>query len=255
MCRFSHEAMMVDPISGYVYETEDATPSGFYRFVPHVPGKLIEGGRLYVMKALNGPANDDFGPLSVVGQTWNVEWVEITDPEATTTSTVQQGIAQGGAKFRRLEGCWWGDMKGYFLSTNGGPVSEGQVFEYDSVNETLKLIYASPAAGDLDNPDNITVTPRGGLLLCEDAAGGVNISGERMIGLTLDGQTFTFGQNNVVLTAAQIAAAGKGVSPGDYRGQEFAGACYSPDGQWLFVNIQTPGITFAITGPWGSGPL
>jgi len=23
----------------------------------------------------------------------------------------------------------------------------------------------------------------------------------------------------------------------------------------LFVNIQTPGITFAITGPWGSGPL
>ena len=24
----------------------------------------------------------------------------------------------------------------------------------------------------------------------------------------------------------------------------------SPDGRWLFVNIQTPGITFAITGPW-----
>jgi hypothetical protein len=22
------------------------------------------------------------------------------------------------------------------------------------------------------------------------------------------------------------------------------------DGQWLFVNIQTPGVTFAITGPW-----
>ena len=255
MGRFSHEAMMVDPYSGYVYETEDATPSGFYRFIPNVPGKLIEGGELYMMKATNGPTNNDFGPVSNVGQTWNVEWVRINDAEATTTSTVQQGISQGGAKFRRLEGCWWGDMKGYFLSTNGGPVSEGQVFEYDPINETLKLIYVSPNANDLDNPDNITVTPRGGLLLCEDAASGVNIVGERMVGLTLDGNTFTFAQNNIVLTASQIAGAGKSVSPGDFRGQEFAGACYSPDGQWLFVNIQTPGITFAITGPWGGGPL
>jgi secreted PhoX family phosphatase len=71
----------------------------------------------------------------------------------------QSGDSAGGAKFRRLEGCWWGDTKGYFLSTNGGPVSEGQVFEYDPFNERLKLIYASPNANDLDNPDNITVTP------------------------------------------------------------------------------------------------
>ncbi len=27
---------------------------------------------------------------------------------------------------------------------------------------------------------------------------------------------------------------------------------YSPDGNWMFVNIQVPGITFAITGPWAS---
>ena len=31
---------------------------------------------------------------------------------------------------------------------------------------------------------------------------------------------------------------------------EWAGAVFSPDGKWLFVNIQTPGVTFAITGPW-----
>ena len=102
-------------------------------------------------------------------------------------------------------------------------------------NETLKLIYASPTANDLDNPDNITVTPRGGLLLCEDAAGGANVVGERLVGLTLDGNTFTFAQNNIVLTAQQIALAGKTVAPNDYRTQEFAGACYSPDGEWLFV--------------------
>ena len=103
---------MVDPSTGYVYETEDDTPSGFYRFFPNVPGKLIEGGRLYMLKAINGPTNDDFGPVSVVGQTWQVEWVPISDPEAIATSTVAQGIAQGGAQFRRLEGCWWGDFEG-----------------------------------------------------------------------------------------------------------------------------------------------
>jgi hypothetical protein len=31
---------------------------------------------------------------------------------------------------------------------------------------------------------------------------------------------------------------------------EFAGAVLSPDGSTLFVNIQSPGLTMAITGPW-----
>ena len=30
---------------------------------------------------------------------------------------------------------------------------------------------------------------------------------------------------------------------------------YTPDGKWLIVHIQEPGITFAITGPWGHGLL
>ncbi len=42
---------------------------------------------------------------------------------------------------------------------------------------------------------------------------------------------------------------------GDFTGSEFAGACYSPDGKWLFVNVQSPGTTFAITGPWRTGAL
>jgi len=41
---------------------------------------------------------------------------------------------------------------------------------------------------------------------------------------------------------------------------EFAGACFSPDGEILFVNIfgdATPlsGMTCAIRGPWRKGPL
>ena len=33
---------------------------------------------------------------------------------------------------------------------------------------------------------------------------------------------------------------------------EIAGPRFSPDGKWLFVNIQVPGITCAITGDWAS---
>ena len=41
----------------------------------------------------------------------------------------------------------------------------------------------------------------------------------------------------------------------DYRNQEWAGVTFSPDGKWLFANIQTPGVTFAITGPWERGQV
>ena len=58
----------------------------------------------------------------------------------------------------------------------------------------------------------MTVTPRGGLLLCEDAAGNSFTEGERLIGLTLDGKTFTFAMNNINLTTAYNA-----VFHSDYR--------------------------------------
>jgi uncharacterized protein len=265
MGAFSHEACMIDPRTGYVYETEDdGETSGFYKFVPNRYGKLHGGGRLFMLK-VKGEENAKLFQEYPLGTTWEVGWVRIDDPRALTKSCFQQGFEKGGAVFHRLEGAWWGERTGFFLSTNGGVVGEGQVFEFDPRRKTIKLIYDSPSADELDNPDNITVTPRGGLLLCEDAAGNQFTAGERLIGLTLDGHTFTFALNNMdvnVLSAANIAAAGKSVQPAGifnatlgYTQQEWAGAHYSPDGKWLLVNIQTPGITFAITGPWDKGPL
>ncbi|MGH6691881.1 MAG: alkaline phosphatase PhoX, partial [Gammaproteobacteria bacterium] len=249
---FNHEAAMIDPRTGFPYQTEDANDCGFYKFVPNKPRRLLRGGRLYMLR-VKGQPNANLGLGFPLGTTWDVDWVPISDPTAATTSTFAQGSALGGARFRRLEGCWWGDRTGYFLSTDGGSAREGQVFEYDPRNETLTLIYDAPTFNDCDNPDNLTVTPRGGLLLCEDNGGGQGTfpAGERLLGLTLHGGIFTFAINNVVLTSAHNPR----VPAGDYRQNEWAGACYSPDGQWLFVNIQTPGITFAITGPWGAGPL
>ena len=95
-------------------------------------------------------------------------------------------------------------------------------------------------------PDNICASPRGGFILCEDGGGT-----EFLHGLTVDGNIFRFAQNNADLRAPNSSHG----FTGDFRGSEFAGATYSPDGQWLFVNIQSPGITFAITGPWRNGAL
>jgi len=258
MGRFSHEACMVDPGTGFVYETEDnGDSSGFYKFVPFYRGNLKAGGDLYMLKVKN-VNQADLRRVSVVGTTWDVEWVPINDPSAATKSTFRQGFEDGqGARFRRLEGAWWSTTIGYFLATTGGATTvpgaegEGQVFEYNPIAETITLIYNSQGQAECENPDNLTVTPRGGLMMCEDNAGSTSNDAERLLGLTLSGGIFTFAKNNIVLTSA----INNRVGPGDYRQNEWAGACYSPDGQWLFVNIQTPGVTFAITGPWGSGPL
>jgi uncharacterized protein len=250
MGRFSHEAMMVDPWSGYCYQTEDSNDCGFYLFVPKQYGRLKKGGTLYMLKVV-GEDQADLGGAFPLGTTWKVEWVEIDDPTAASESVYEQGRAKGAARFRRLEGAWWGNHTGFFLSTDGGQVGEGQVFEYDPRRKRLRLIYDSPSAAETENPDNLVVTPRGGLLMCEDNSGATTNDAERLLGLSLSGQVFTFAKNNVKLTESPNDV----IPAGDYRQSEWAGACYSPDGRWLFVNIQTPGVTFAITGPWHKGPL
>ena len=39
----------------------------------------------------------------------------------------------------------------------------------------------------------------------------------------------------------------------DYRSGELAGVAFH--GEWMFFNIQRPGVTFAVTGPWARGAL
>jgi secreted PhoX family phosphatase len=246
MGRFSHEAMAVDPATGDVYETEDAgNNSGFYKFVPRHPGHLHFGGTLSML-ALRDHWQADMR-TNQPSEPRAVTWVPIGVPDPAdpaAQSVFSQGFAGGGARFARLEGCWYGNQRIYFVSTSGGNSGQGQVWEYDPAAETLRLLFESPGTEVLNAPDNLCVSPRGGLVLCEDG-GGI----EFVHGLTVDGTIFRFARNNVVLGGERNGIAG------DFRGSEFAGACYSPDGRWLFFNVQSPGITFAVTGPWGSGAL
>ena len=256
MGRRAHEATATDPVTGYVYITEDAgTSSGFYRYRPNVYGKLLEGGVLEMLTVKNLPQANLLASYPN-GTTWDVEWVTIDQPESINPRNYTQGYNKGAARFARLEGAWYDTGLIYFVSTSGGGIGGGQVFHYDPRRETLTLTFESrnntshPVA-----PDNMTVSPRGGLLLCEDR-GGIS----RLMGLNQAGDVFEFGRNNMNLNAADVAiihsrfpgTAGR-INAGNYIGAETCGACFYD--RWLFVNIQSPGVTFAITGPWNEGIL
>jgi secreted PhoX family phosphatase len=239
MGRFIHEAVCVDPGSGIVYETEDRAAAGFYRFLPKTKQVLAAGGTLQML-AIKGWWKADLRRSQKPGAWLAVSWVDIPDPDHRNaghnpSEVYEQGLWRGGATFGRLEGCFWhsnGPWSGaWIVCTDGGDAGLGQVWWYDPANSRIKLVYESRSAVALRHPDNVTVSPRGAVLLCEDGEG----SRDRLKGL-IHGTLFDFARN---------------------RGSngEFAGATWSPDGKWLFVNIQRPAATYAITGPWGRGPL
>lgn len=246
--QFRHEAASVHAPSGIVYLTEDLQPeAGFYRFIPNKPGQLAAGGRLQML-AVRG--RDDLRRDVRVGEVLAVHWVEIEHPErgvdadGGSAGVVRQGVAAGGSRFTRLEGCIAGAEVVYFTSTSGGDLASGQVWAYYPDRQALVLVFESRDKALLDYPDNVVISPRGGLVLCQDSA--TQGTFEHLYGLTEAGGLFEFARNNAVLNGE------RGFS-GDYRSEEWAGACFSPDGRWLFANIYRPGFSVAITGPWRQG--
>lgn len=250
MGRFVHEAAAIDPATGIVYETEDRGTAGFYRFLPDRPGDLAAGGHLQVLAVRNGPGFDTRTGQQVA-RALPVVWVDIADPdppaaETNSLAVFEQGLAGGAAIFDRLEGCWYGNRSIFFASSSGGDVGEGQVWEYRPAGRSggvLRLVFESPSEQVLDNPDNVTVSPRGGVLLCEDG----DSDHLFLRGVTPGGRIFDLAQNQI-------------------NEREWAGACWSADGRTLFVNVQgdtsggdndsgNKGMTFAIWGPWEDGAL
>ncbi len=258
--RFRREAVAVDPRTGSLYQTEDERESAIYKYVP--PGSsgdarsLRDGGRLLAM-VVDGVARKDMSGGFDVGDSFRVSWDAVGDPEARARRAFES--APHAAVFSRGEGCWEEGGLIYFVSTDGGAANLGQVWGYDPRAETLSLLYEARDEDVLDGPDNLTVTPRGGLVLCEDGGS----KPKRLVGLTATGEAFTFAENRIELERRDIElidAAFPGVAANlwheaasDFRGGEWAGACCH--GDWLFANVQRPGVTFAIRGPWASGGL
>ncbi|HVF33912.1 MAG TPA: alkaline phosphatase PhoX, partial [Candidatus Saccharimonadia bacterium] len=245
---FRHEAAVVHEPSGHVYMTEDREPrAGFYRFVPARRERLAGRGVLEMLKLARPRELRGALPL---GTELAVEWVRVEHPDRAHTPGTTDGLGvftqghdRGGAVFARGEGCHATRDAIYFTATNGGAGACGQLFAYYPFRQTLALLFESPDPETLDYPDNVCFSPRGGLVICED---GVR-EGKLLQGLSATGGLFPFARNDVVLHGAPFGHAG------DFRRAEWAGACFSRDGRWLFANVYSPGFSVAITGPWRSG--
>jgi secreted PhoX family phosphatase len=222
MGRFRHEAIAVAPKTGYIYQTEDREDSCIYRFRPHQFGNL-KAGILEALVIKNMPTVNT-GIDFPVGEPKQVEWVTIeeVDPEQDTLRDEAQ--AKGAAIFKRGEGICFGNEEIYWTCTNGGKAGKGQIFRYNLAAETIELFIESPGTEVLDYPDNLILTPFGHLMVCEDGAGE-----QFLVGIAPTGECYHFARNAL-------------------NNSEFAGVCFSPDGQTMFVNIYSPGITLAIWG-------
>lgn len=233
MGRFNHEATATDPRTGITYQTEDRGDSCFYRYVPNVPGKLLDGGALQALKI----KGDDFfavetklGFLDTLNTPLPVEWVTINDVDPASDTLRLEAHSKGAAKFSRGEGIWYGNGLVYFCCSSGGDIGAGQIWAYDPQNETVTLVVESTDDDVLHAPDNITVGPDGRLYLYEDGSGGNNI-----VGVNSEGELFRVAENTIG------------------NGSEFAGGCFSHNGRFMFVNMQNPGLTLVIEGPWRKG--
>lgn len=241
--RFNHEAVAVHDGSGCLYLTEDDGEGLFYRFVPDEPGRLAAGGRLQALAVRRRPSLDtrNWSGVGVAPGQWvDVEWLDLDQVEAPADDLRHRGFAAGAARFARGEGIWGGDDGIYFACTNGGSARAGQIWRYrPSPDEGTPDEKGRPGALELflepndstlvEHADNLTMAPWGDLVVCEDGTGD-----DYLLGVTPEGEIYRLGHN----------VSGPG---------EFAGACFSPDGSTLFVNMQSQGWSFAITGPWHGG--
>ncbi|MEZ0074216.1 alkaline phosphatase PhoX [Planotetraspora sp. GP83] len=254
--RFSHEAVAVDPRTSAIYETEDASaPHGLYfRWTPPKNFRGCKGalralalsqggdtaGTLQAMSCSKGTRHiADLSEATQAGTKYKVTWVDVPDRGAATVSVRNQLTNDQVTRARKLEGAWWADGGAYFVSsyarTSDGSVNEhdGQVWFYDPKSETITLktifgVNPDPEQDtNYDGPDNITVSPYGGIILAEDGEG---LS--HLVGVTKHGTAYPMARNEL-------------------NDSEFTGPTFNGDGKILFANIQTPGYVLAITGPWG----
>lgn len=252
MGRFVHEACAVDPDTGIVYLTEDLGDGLFYRFIPNKSGNLSAGGQLQALAIRDWKSADTRNKtLSTQKITYQdslaTEWINLDEVRAPKGDLNRRGFDKGAAIFDRCEGLVFAqqDKKKslYFSATTGGEKGCGQIWRYIPSsyegNEKeehhpgkLELVYESSDRAYLEAADNLAVAPWGDIILCEDSYSGTKDQINYLRGMTPEGRVYTLAMN------------------ADKRQGEFCGACFSPDGSTLFVNIQYPGYTIAIRGPW-----
>lgn len=233
MGRFMHEACCTDPWTGVVYMTEDRQDGLLYRYVPNDPHDLHAGGELEALRIDHTPSFDtrNWDGIKIrPREPVTVSWVPLEDIQSPKDDLRYRGFTAGATRFARGEGMWWGKGGAYFAATSGGPGYHGQLWRLipgaTHGVDKLELFVEPRDPSVLRRADNITFSPWGDLLVCEDEN-----EPPRIIGVTMEGELYIFGRNAM-------------------SNSEFTGATFSADESTLFVNVQSPGFTLAITGPW-----
>ena len=241
MGKFEHEATATHAGSGIVYMTEDRHHSLFYRFIPNVKGDLLKGGKLQALAIDGQPSlmTHNWANKAVIapGQSFATRWIDLYDVDSDENDLRLRGAAQGAATFARGEGLCSDGENFAFTCTIGGAARLGQVFAYQpspyegKANEQeapgqLTLVAEATHESIMRNADNITFAPWGDLVVCEDTSSHCGL-----VGIRSDGSQYQLADNA-------------------HSDSELAGVCFAPDGRTLFVNIQYPGTTLAITGPF-----
>ncbi|MFC5261471.1 alkaline phosphatase PhoX [Kribbella qitaiheensis] len=263
--RYAHEALAIDKSRTHIYLSEDASgPNGlFYRWSGPRGYKLsskswkdlvdVNFGTLEAMAILG----DDGKPIPDVAyltsaqllRPFRVAWVPVPDRDAVSVSVRKQLTDDKVTRGKKFEGVYGTDEGVYVVNSfaEGGSADlpadavphDGMVWFYNYEAKTIQLVTYFPESAaankgteakyndyNFDGPDNVTVTPWGSLVLAEDG----NAS-SHVLSSTPGGPTYAIARNML-------------------NDSEFTGPTFSDDGKVLFVNIQTPGITLAITGPW-----
>jgi len=204
-----------------------------YRFIPKERGNLRAGGQLQAM-AIDGLAdtrNWD-APVMPVQMPYEARWIDLDEVDAPLDDLRIRAVAKGAALVARGEGIHMGTDDLFVCSTSGGQKGLGQIFRFvpgrGRAPDMVELFFESESKDQFNFGDNLTVSPNGHLIVCEDQY--TDVVDNHLRGITPDGRAYTLAR----LTMQT----------------ELAGACFSPDGKWLFVNAYSPTRTVAITGPW-----
>jgi secreted PhoX family phosphatase len=215
---FRHEAAAVDPMSGDVYLTEDATVGRLYRFASTEPGQLEQGALLAAWSSIEPSA-------MVVGQEAQVSWVSVV-ADAPDRSP-------GTSAFDGGEGAWISD--GRLLFTTKG---DARVWSLDLDSQVLSVVHDCIAVPDtpLSHVDNVTTHPTTGDIYVAEDGGDMQLCLLRA-------------RHGDVEIRAALQIAGQ-------DGSEITGPAFSPDGRRLYFSSQRGddgrGQTFEIVGPFDS---
>jgi secreted PhoX family phosphatase len=216
---FKHEAAAVDPQSGIIYLTEDQTDGCLYRFTP--------AGRTQ-----SGAPDLSSGLLEVAevtgGDEGLVVWHTVPDPDGAVVPTRFQVAAS--TVFNRGEGAWFDSDKFYFSTTG-----DNRIWVLDVRIQELNILYDDDMFADpiLRGVDNITVSPRGDVIVAEDG------DDMQLVAITPSGD---------IEPILQIVG---------HDESEITGPAFDPSGTRLYLssqrgstNLPEDGVTYEISGPF-----